>query len=288
MKARLLLCAVAVAGESVFGASGTPLAVASDKVFSIDTSGDVCVVTNLSGVLLPYRIAESVTAVCSDSATVETLVPVASTSGSYSWTPSAGGSWSLTNSFEGVATFVVRYSLFGTQGAGTVENPAKIVDGQELSDLIAAGTAGAGFVFVLYGPVNMASVDLPSGWVLQGLADGKNQIVPAEAGQYCLAAPLPFSIETEDEGPNRTVYGFDTIWNVTYSGDSWARAGTSSSTLTFLAPSGATTGETLSGTGVHPFRATEKGRWTVTLATASKTLSGIIRVKGDGIVISIR
>ena len=286
MKSRLLLCAVAAVSLSALGSS--PLAVAPDKAFSIDTSGGICVVTNLSGVPLPYRIAETVTASSSDRVTVETLVPVASAAGNYSWTPSAGGAWTLTNSFEGVATFVVRYSLFGAQGAGTESDPAKIVDGWELADLIDAGTATDGFTFVLYGPVNMAAVELPSGWALQGLAGGKSRLISASSGMYCLSAQLPFAVETESEGPNRTVEGLDKVWKVAYSGDNWTRTGSESSTLTFLAPSGATTTDALSGTGIHPFRATEKGRWTVTLATASKTLSGIIRVKGGGIVFSIR
>ena len=99
MKSRLLLCAVAAVSLSALGSS--PLAVAPDKAFSIDTSGGICVVTNLSGVSLPYRIAETVTAASSDRETVETLVPVASAAGNYSWTPSAGGAWTLTNSFAG-------------------------------------------------------------------------------------------------------------------------------------------------------------------------------------------
>ena len=63
----------------------------------------------------------------------------------------AGGLWTATNSKQGSETFTMRYSYYGTQGAGTTADPAKLVDGDELVDLADAGTAGDGYVFMLIG-----------------------------------------------------------------------------------------------------------------------------------------
>ena len=89
---------------------------------------------------------------------------------------------------------------------------------------------------------------------------------------YCLSAQLPFAVETESEGPNRTVVGLDKVWKVAYSGDNWHRDVSKAATLTFISPSGAETTMSRTGTGTESFTFDTFGIWTVRLTMADDTM----------------
>ena len=286
MKACLVFFVIAVVSCVAFGEK--PLAVSQDRCFFVDTTGDACIVTVQSSFLLPYRTGATVTAMSEDDMTADTLVSVAAADGSVSWNPSSGGCWTLTNSSEGTATFLVRYSIFEAGGTGTESSPAKIVDGKELSDLILGGGASEGFTFSLHGSIGISDVELPQGWALQGISGGKFCLKASASGMCYQTESVPFVVETEDCGPNRKKYGLDDTWLIAYSGDCWSRRTETESRLSISSPSGETIVEICSGTGIRSFCPTEKGLWTVMLETGAKVYSGVVRVRDDGMVLIVR
>ncbi len=288
MDVRHLIGIALAAGASALLAEDAAIAVAPDFAFSIDTCGGTALVKSLDEVKLPYGVAQKVTATGEDSATTVTLVESAAGTGEYAWTPSAGGVWTLTNSVEGVARFLVRYSLFPeTRGAGTVDDPAKIVDDGEIPELIDAGSISYGYVFSLVGEASASSLELPAGWSLQGVANRTYRLVAASGDILYESSGVPFVVDSRGAGPNRRCkYGKK--MEIAYSGDKWIGGDSARSTLTISAPSGAMVEESLSGTGLYDFLPMESGFYTVTLATDSTNMVGIVSVVSDGFTIEIR
>ena len=275
---RYLLFMVAVCGAVVL--ADEPLAVSTNFAFSVDTSGGPYVVKTLGGVALPYRVAETVTA-AADGASPATLVSSADSAGSYSWIPSAGGLWSLTNSYGGAASFYVRHSLFGAQ-----ESPAKIVDDAELADMVAAGTATDGFEFSLDGVATLLGLETPAGWMLRGVSYGTYRLVASQPGTYYVSDDVAFAVDTVKAGPDRST-GKKEDLRVAYSGWNWTRSVETNAVLVFTSPSGVATTNALSGTGVLAFRPMETGAWTIALESDLSTLVSHLWVSGWGTVIGV-
>ena len=288
MDVRHLIGIALAAGASALLAEDAAIAVAPDFAFSIDTCGGTALVKSLDEVKLPYGVAQKVTATGEDSATTVTLVESAASTGEYAWTPSAGGVWTLTNSVEGVARFLVRYSLFPeTQGAGTVDDPAKIVDDGEIPERIGAGSISYGYVVLLGGEASAASLELPVGWSLQGVANSTYRLVAASGDMLYESAGVPFMVDSRGVGPNRR-WKIGKSVEVAYSGDNWIGGMDAPSTLAITTPSGGTTEFPLSGTGLHGFIPAERGVYTLTLATDWASIVSRVTVQDDPLILIFR
>lgn len=288
MDVRHLIGIALAAGASALFAEDAAIAVAPDFAFSVDTSGETALVKSLDEVKLPYGFAQRVTATGEDSATTVTLVESAEGAGEYGWTPSSGGVWTLTNSVEGVAKFLVRYSLFPeTQGAGTDDDPAKIVDDGEIPERIAAGSISFGYVVLLGGEASAASLELPAGWLLQGVADNTYRLIAASGDMLYESAGIPFMVDSRGAGPNRR-WPLGKSAEVAYSGDNWIGGLDAQSTLAITAPSGDTVELPLSGTGLHGFTPAERGVYTLTLATDSASIVSKVTVLTDSLILIFR
>ena len=210
--------------------------------FDLDTTGEtISVKTLASPVALTVRKGESITATAQGRLIPDVLVDSAAATGVFSWTPDAGGLWSLANSNGGKARANVRYSLFGTQGEGTASDPMKIVDDEELADLVSAGTAGAGTVFMLKEAVFLDDLVSPEGFAVEDFGGRFRLAASGAAGLLFADFPEAFPLDTRRAGPNRIAKKRDTV-RIAHSGDGWKREDASAtSTLTVTAPSGAST-----------------------------------------------
>ena len=197
----------------------------------------------------------------------------------------AGGLWTAENSKQGVATFTVRHSLYGTLGDGTAASPAKLVDGDELVDY----SAGDGYVFTLNGADSLfGALAIPAGYRLEEAGDGVWKIVSSADGSEYAWAALAWTVDSEQKGPNRALKGKTPVL-VAYSGDNWGlRDATASSSLAVRSPSGAETVYALAGTGAYLFQPTEYGDWTLELADGTRTLAAVISVNNYGTIIQVR
>lgn len=240
-----------------------------------------------SPVALGYASGATLTQTAPDG-TETVIVPAAASSGTYSWAAgNSGGIWTVLNSLEGAATFTVRHPA-STRGAGTAEDPAKIMDGEELVDI----GAGAGYVFRLCGgPWLLDDLRLPSGLAIMELEGGTYQLDVSSDGCVSVAADKVFAADTVGTGPDRTVSRHEVL-PFAYSGDDWAGSPTATSTLTFTPPAGITAPAAVEcvGQGVYTvdfkFR---RGVWTVTLAGPDATmLTALINAHGDGLIIIVR
>lgn len=258
------------------GAYATDIAVSAAVDFDFDASG-VYAASSGATVVLPFGDGATVTATALGGA-VTTLD--AAVNGTNFWTAS-GGVWALANSKEGEATFCVRY-VGAEQGAGTEASPWKFVDSTELSELVDAGDAVAGFVFSVEGPYAVASqMSCPADYIVYPLEDGVYQLVDAPAGTHAVSLAAEFWLDTKEPGPDRRAKR-DVPLAFAYSGDDWTRTNlVAASTLSFVSPQGSV--EALNGTGtgveVRPLR--KAGVWTVTLSGDSvTTLTAEISVAG--------
>lgn len=285
-----LVLAAGLVGSLSLRADGDPdflTATVEDAVFALDTMGSPRVLTAADAIALTYRAGESVSALPPDSASASTLVENAVGVGTFGWSPTAGGLWTLENSVSGVATFYVRYSLFPSGGTGTATNPARIVDDAELDDMVTTGKATAGFTFVLYGTATIDALTLPMGYALTALGDGIYRLDTLTDDKLYGGIPETFALDTERSGPDRTAIKGDTL-SVAYSGDSWVGAASAASILTFTSPSGAAVMHSCTGTGIVPFQPAEDGVWTITLTAGETSLSALLRIKRLGMSICIR
>lgn len=288
MDIRHLIGIALATAASTLSADVTSLAVSTNFAFSVDTCGGTALVKSLDAVALPYGVAQKVTATGEDSATTSTLVESAAGTGEYVWTPSSGGVWTLTNSVEGVARFLVRYSLFPeTQGSGTVDDPVRIVDDGEILERIDAGSISYGYVVLLGGDASAASLELPSGWLLQGVANNTYRLVAASGDMLYESAGVPFMVDSRVAGPNRR-WKIGKSVEVAYSGDNWIGGLDAQSTLAITTPSGDTTELPLSGTGLHGFIPAERGVYTLTLATDWASIVSRVTVFSDPFVLIVR
>ena len=286
MKARAIFLALLFLSAGQFQVNAAMVANSTPQVFDIDTSGSAHAVKSLDAISLPYRAGDTITVTAPDGS-VSTPVSRAATADAENWIATMGGVWTITNSGEGTATFSVRYSLFGAQGAGTEADPAKIVDNDELHDLASSGTAGDGYTFVLQGSaVSFGTMTRINGYAVVPLGNGVYRIVTASNGRVYDSLAAEFPIDTISTGPTRKVAAKEDVLPFAYSGDNWNGNPIAASTLTFTSPSGGTTIVPCTGTGAYAFTISEGGTWTVTLAAGGTELTGMVKL-AKGFVLSV-
>lgn len=262
-------------------ADESPIDVSPDCVYSADTLGSPHNIKTAGdqSALWPVtrRAGETVTLV-SPNGVRTTLISADSAATSAALTLNAGGVWTVENSVQGTATFTVRHSLYGTQGAGTDSSPAKLVDGDELIDL----GAGAGYVFRLE-PVDglLGELKIPSGFRLD-MADGcKWRILTSMDGCLYVGTDTVYPADSKATGPDRATTK-KTALPVAYSGDDWVREMSKTATLTITSPDGTETIVERTGTGAEPFKFGKLGEWTVQLAMANGTTrTAIVTINPD-------
>lgn len=275
------VCAMQSAAATLVTTTSSPCS------FELDTRGSPYIVTSLTpAVGLRYCAGDTVTATAPDG-TEATIISAASSTGTWPWTPSSGGVWVLSDSNEGDASFVVYHSLFGLGGAGTADNPAKVVDAADFAAMHALCADKAGFTFVVEGDASIGDFAMPDGYALKSLGAGVWQLV-ASTGRLLCAGMLGFGMDTVKPGPNRSVKTADDLLPFAYSGDAWTQTDpTAASSLTFTSPSGVVTTTNLVGTGALEFPMAERNVWTVVLDSASTNLAAQITFSG-GFVLVVR
>lgn len=274
---QLLLVACLAAFSAV--ADDILLNESSDCVFSVDTTGSPYIVKSANEVeVLTYRAGESVAVIAPDGSS-SSIVAAGASCGSANWSASGGGVWRLVNSKQGEVHFCARHSAFGTQGEGTAESPWKIVDAEELSELVANESASAGFVFLLSGAESAPyDLDWPTGYVPVGGDNGAWILDSNADGLLYGSVQTSFRAESLKTGPARTYKVCDGWLPVSFSGDNWIGAADATATLTFVAPDGTTTVVPCTGCGAYDFEPTlrKRGVWTVTLTPANSTYATLV------------
>lgn len=250
-------------------------------LFDLDTTGAYSVTSRSEAVALPYGDGATVTATAPGGA-VTTLA--AAVNGTNYWTVTAGGLWTLSNSKEGQATFVVRYAG-AEQGAGTAGSPWILVDNDELGGL----SVTDGFTFTTEGPLaSVAGMARPDGYAFLALGDGLYQMILSSNSAAYQTAATAFVLDTEREGPDRRGKKNDLWPAIAYTGDGWERDESAASTLTIAPPAGAASVAAKTGTDTVPFVPDMAGEWTVTLEYGTTVLVSKIMVNGGGTVIFVR
>ena len=269
-----------------------PLYVSADCPFILDSmpvTAPRAVKTAADLAALPfasYRAGDVITTIAPDGTTsVSGIVVNAQAALPFD----SGGFWIFTNSPQGTASFVVRHSLCGTLGDGTAASPAKIVDGDELADYVAAGTAGTGYVFTLDGEKTLLNdLLLPTGYKFEMIGDTLWRLVPSQNGCLYECAQIRWAVDSKQDGPDRKTLKKEAL-PIAYTGDNWARAASMASTLTLVSPSGATATHNLAGTGARSFTLAEQGDWTVTLVMADgSTLTSTVTVNEAAFILIVR
>ena len=222
-----------------------------------------------ANISIAYVKGETVTV--SHSGSVTTPVSAAAASGSYLWTPDAGGVWTLSDDGEGSVVFRVHYSLFGVGDAGTAENPAKVIDADDFTETVALLDASAkdGFTFAIDAESpSAAGFVRPSGYAVLDRGEGVYSLAESTDGRIAGSSWGVYSVDARKPGPNRSVKSWSELLPFAYSGDGWSRTNlTAASTLTFLPQSGESSSESFTGEGAYSYAMPENGSkvWTVTL-----------------------
>ena len=222
-----------------------------------------------------YKAGESVTSTA-PGGTQTTLVSAATAAGTTALAFDAGGLWTLENSAQGTATFTVRHSIFGTQGAGTAASPAKIVDATEILDLMNSTALGEGSVVTFEGVSGLkGDVLLPGQYALDDAGEGLWSIaaVPNGVG-VSVAESSEYVLDTMQGGPDRTIRTRGHY--LAYSGDGWLGSPSVTSSLTVVSPKGVITTQNFIGMGLVPYYPVGKGDSTATLTAGSTTLTSVI------------
>lgn len=288
METKTLLVAASLAAAISLRAVAASVATSNTATFDLDDADEPIVVKSVDAVSLPYAKAVTVKQTTPAGAT-STLVSSASSAGSYSWNPSAGGEWKFANSRDGEAVFLVRYTLFGAEGDGTAASPLKLVDGEELAELVGAGTFGDGCVFELMGDYNtFAQLERPEGYAILVRSDGNYELDESASGKVYSSLPASFGVETKKTGYDRTLGRLQEALPIAYTGDGRLRSASASSTVTVTSPSGASSSLPFVGTGAMDFTPDEKGVYTVTLAYGSKSMVANIAFTGGGFFLVVR
>lgn len=290
MKFQLAIAATAAAFAAF--ADATPAATSNEVKYKLDTNPSPRVLKTLAEVNALWDATyDAGVTVTRSTPTSGTLVDNASAEGVVALGVDAGGLWTFTNSNEGDATFAVSHSIYGTLGAGTSSDPAKIVYATELFELVEAGTASAGSYYtwvgasggVPYVPAGYTATETSSGSGVWQLAADPNAIV---------STWVTYWLDTLQDGPNRTI---DKRRGhvIAYTGDDWAygdSSSTATSTLAITYPNGTTTSDSLTGTDAQAFVANGRGDHTVTLTESSgTTLTSVITFDpARGFVVIVR
>ena len=242
-------------------------------VYSIDSTGSPRHVKSFEGrdALWPAkrRAGEKVTLV-SPGGSRTTLAAADSTVTNVEFKSSlnAGGVWTLENSVQGKSVFTMRHSLYGTQGSGTAEDPARIVDGDELVDY----GAGSGYVFALADIDSlMDELVVPPGLCLGKAGETTWRVVTSEGGCIFAGTEIVYRADSRETGPDRKTTR-RTALPVAYTGDAWVRDRTKNARLSFTPPGSASPSNvSFKGTGAYPFVFNKVGDWNVRLTMADGT-----------------
>ena len=246
-------------------ADESPLFTTDSFAFSVfEVSGDAVAITSTDQMSLSCLLGESVTMTAPDGM----VTALSAVDDACVWTPTVGGMWTASNSLEGEALLTVRYSLFpGSQGAGTVADPIKIVDNDEVLDLFNGGGMSADDAFSLCGPYGVGTLELPAGYAADGAAEGVYRLVAASGGLLYGSLPVVCLVDSAKPGPNRSVRNAALMPPFAYSGDGWLGSDTATATLEFYAPNGVVAKEdTMTGCGVYEYAFPQHGSWTVVLS----------------------
>ncbi len=281
MKLQLAFAATATATAFAVFAAATPAATSNEVKYKLDTNPSPRVLKTLAEVNAlwdaTYDAGVTVTRTA-PGGTAETLVDNASAECVVALGVNAGGLWSFNNSNEGDATFAVSHSIYGTLGAGTSSDPAKIVYATELFELVEAGTAGAGSYYTWVG-ANGATPYVPAGYAATETSSGSGVWTLAVDPNAVVSNYLTYWLDTLQDGPNRTI---DTRrgYSIAYSGDDWAFSDSSASaasTLSVTKPNGTSDSTSLTGTDSQTFMTNGRGDYTVTLTEGNgTTLTSVI------------
>ena len=252
------LCAVA----------DTLVATSADCAYALDTVNDWprALKTEADLTSLPtavYRAGDSLTVTAPDG-TTSTTAKIADSMESLPI--NAGGLWTFSNPRQkGTVSFTVRHSIYGTLGDGTEVSPAKLMDSEELSDLIENGVAGDGYFFKLDSDSLIAALQLPSGYCLTESANGLFRMNESEDGCRYVCAGVGYPIDAKRSCSGRRIYQQDVL-PVAYSGDSWRRDPVKTSILTIVDPDGVENDPyELAGTGVKSISFNKLGVWRLRL-----------------------
>ena len=289
-----LLFSVIVVSAGLCAVADSPVATSADSSYALDTEGGWprSIKTAADVAALPlavYRAKDSLVTTAPDGTTTTT----AKASECEEALPiNAGGLWTFANPRQkGEASFIVRHSIFGTLGDGTLGSPAKLVDADELADLVDAGTASSGYYFTLYNAVSLlAGLTVPPGYgLVESGADLWRLDTSADGCRY-VSTDVSYPIDSKQSGPRR-VTPMQNVLPVAYSGDNWHRDVSKAATLTFVSPSGAETTISRTGTGAAAFTFDTVGIWTVRLSMADSTVREAainITIANPGFCISFR
>lgn len=263
-----LLFSAIVAAAGLCSVADMPVVTSADYTYALDTVNDWPRVLKTEADLtsLPtavYRAGDSLTVTAPDG-TTSTTTKIADSMESLPI--NAGGLWTFSNPRQkGTVSFTVRHSIYGTLGDGTEVSPAKLMDSEELSDLIENGVAGDGYFFRLDSDSLIAALQLPSGYCLTESANGLFRMNESEDGCRYVCAGVGYPIDAKLSGSRRRIYQQDVL-PVAYSGDSWRRDPAKASTLTVIDPDGVENDpHEFAGTGTKSIPFNKLGVWRLRL-----------------------
>ena len=263
-----LLFSAIVAAAGLCSVADMPVVTSADYTYALDTVNDWPRVLKTEADLtsLPtavYRAGDSLTVTAPDG-TTSTTTKIADSMESLPI--NAGGLWTFSNPRQkGTVSFTVRHSIYGTLGDGTEVSPAKLMDSEELADLIENGVAGDGYFFKLDSGSLIAALQLPSGYCLTESANGLFRMNESEDGCRYVCAGVGYPIDAKLSGSRRRIYQQDVL-PVAYSGDSWRRDPAKASTLTVIDPDGVENDpHEFAGTGTKSIPFNKLGVWRLRL-----------------------
>ena len=271
MKRSIVLAIAATAALVVANASPVASGTTPASFDLKETSESYTIGAGSQSANIPIAYVKGETVTVSHSGSVTTPVSAAAASGSYLWTPSAGGVWTLSDDGEGTVEFHVHYSLFGIGDTGTAENPAKVIDADDFTETVALLDASAkdGFTFAIDAESpSAAGFVRPLGYAVIDRGDGVYSLVESTNGRIAGSSWGVYAIDARKPGPNRSVKSWSELLPFAYSGDGWSRTNvTAVSTLTFSPQSGESSSESFTGEGAYSYAMPENGPkvWTVTL-----------------------
>jgi hypothetical protein len=266
--------------------AGEPLATDSDFEFSLDTGGSPYVVASAGEALVVYLAGESIEITAPDGSS-STPVSSAASDGTYAWTPTESGIWTMTNDGEGCATFKVYYSLSpSSAGAGTESDPVKAIDGSDLAALVSGGYASDGSYFTT-GGASIEDFVQPEGFAFRE-ENGIFRLVASVNGLLYAGADFVFQADTRLPGPDRRMKKRE-FMPLAYSGDFWTGTNAAATaTLAIYDPSGASAVQVVSGLDSIVFAPNVAGEWTITLSDGTTTLTSLVNVESGGFILTVR
>ena len=195
---------VGVLGALTVCAGDAPLAESAVKMAVLDTYAPHLVKDPAASHAVTYFKGDTVTVIAPDGLS-SVLVDAGTAAGTTSWAPSVGGLWTFVNSQQGTTTVTVRHF---NRGAGTASAPARIVDDEELVDLVEMDAIGSGYVFRLDGYATLlGALSVPAGFMVRQQGTETYELVTSPDGRLSPACPAVSTyFDTETAGPNRKVY----------------------------------------------------------------------------------